>query len=117
MNEVLRQFPAVHELLAASPFNALIDNYGRNAVVSTLRHELDQLRLSAQQGIDVTSSLKADRLANIIQQHLIDSTKPCLRPVINATGILLHTNLGRAPMAEVAVEAAAMAARGYLNLE
>lgn len=117
MNDVLRQFPAVHELLATTPFAAIIEHYGRDAVVTSLRHELDQLRQIAQLGNDVASSLTADRLAVVIKQHLIDSTKPRLRPVINATGILLHTNLGRAPMAEVAVEAAAMAARGYLNLE
>ena len=43
--------------------------------------------------------------------------RPRLRQVINATGVLLHTNLGRAPMAEAAAEAAALAAKGYLNLE
>lgn len=117
MNDVLRQFPAVHELLAASPFAALIEHYGRDAVVTSLRHELDQLRKMAQQGKDVTDLLATDHLGAAVNQHLINSTKPRLRPVINATGILLHTNLGRAPMAEAAVEAAAMAARGYLNLE
>ncbi len=117
MNDVLRQFPPVHELLAASPFAAIIEHYSRDAVVAALRHELDQLRSSAQQGNDVSASLTTDHLASIIKQNLIESTKPRLRPVINATGILLHTNLGRAPMAEAAVEAAAMAARGYLNLE
>ncbi|MFT3880453.1 MAG: L-seryl-tRNA(Sec) selenium transferase [Gemmatales bacterium] len=117
MDNILRQFPAVHELLAAPSFVAIIEQYGRDNVVITLRLELDQLRHAAQQGNDVASSLTADHLAVVVKQHLIESTKPRLRSVINATGILLHTNLGRAPMAEVAVEAAAMAARGYLNLE
>jgi len=117
MNDVLRQFPAVHELLATSPFVLLIESYGRDVVVNALRHELNQLRQSVQQGNDVADSLAANHLAVVVKEHLIESTKPRLRPVINATGILLHTNLGRAPMAEVAVEAAAMAARGYLNLE
>jgi L-seryl-tRNA(Ser) seleniumtransferase len=117
MNNILRHFPAVHELLAASPFAALIEQYGRDEVVTSLRHELDHLRQSALQGNEVSSSLTIDHLAEVVKQHLIESTKPRLRSVINATGILLHTNLGRAPMAEAAVEAAAMAARGYLNLE
>lgn len=117
MNDVLRQFPAMHDLLNASSFAALIEHYGRDAVIASLRHELDQLRSSAQQGHDVSTSLTTDHLVSIVKQHLLESTKPRLRPVINATGILLHTNLGRAPMADAAVEAAAMAARGYLNLE
>ena len=50
-------------------------------------------------------------------QAIIQGARPLLRPVINATGILLHTGLGRAPLAEEAVEAVSAVARGYCNLE
>src|SRR5207245_10514623 len=56
-------------------------------------------------------------VAERVAAHLRESGRLKLRPVINATGIVLHTNLGRAPVAEAAVRAAADAAAGYLNLE
>ncbi len=62
-------------------------------------------------------ALTASAIATRVDLKLAQAHQPRLRPVINATGILLHTNLGRAPLAEAAANAAYEAARGYLNLE
>lgn len=113
----LRDIPSVRELVETSSFTPLMVVYPRDLVVNALRLHLDSIRQSLQQGTDITTSFAPDRLAAAVQQQLVETMRPRLRRVINGTGILLHTNLGRAPMAEVAVEAAAMAARGYLNLE
>ena len=75
---------------------------------------IGEARLSLQNGqyaaIDALSLARRAR-------EIVLNTRPLLRPVINATGILLHTGLGRAPLAEEAVEAVAAVARGYCNLE
>lgn len=117
MTTSLRDIPSMHELMESPSFTSLLLDYPRNMVVNALRLHLDTIRQSAQQGVDITTAIMPDRLAGAVQQQLVESLKPRLRRVINGTGILLHTNLGRAPMAEEAVEAASMAARGYLNLE
>lgn len=117
MNEVLRQFPAVHELLALPSFRSLIEEFGRDVVTQSLRHILDKLRKSALQGINVAGQLNSEQLSVQIRECLIDANRLYLQPVINATGIMLHTNLGRAPLAQEALDAAVMAGEGYLNLE
>lgn len=117
MNASLRQFPAVHELLANGSFQSLAEEHGREIVLAALRNRLDQLRQDALIGVDVGGQLPVEKLVVAVGDKIKQESQPHLRPVINATGILLHTNLGRAPMADVAAEAAAMAAKGYLNLE
>lgn len=117
MNELLRQFPAVHELLASSSFSGLIEEHGRESVTHQLRQLLDELRKAAQQGVAVAEQLKIKSLSSQVKERLQESNRLYLQPVINATGIMLHTNLGRAPLAQEALDAAVMAGEGYLNLE
>lgn len=117
MTASLRDMPAVHEVLASSSFSGLLEKYPRNVLVSVLRTHLQALREKLQSGADITSELEMNRLHERVGEMLAEQMQPRLRSVINATGILLHTNLGRAPMAEEAVAAASMAAQGYLNLE
>jgi L-seryl-tRNA(Ser) seleniumtransferase len=78
---------------------------------------LADLRLRLGQGEGVDGQASADFVAARVVERLGRELRPKLRPVINATGIVLHTNLGRAPIAEEAAKAAYEAARGYLNLE
>jgi L-seryl-tRNA(Ser) seleniumtransferase len=113
----LRDLPSIHELLSSSSFLMLLEKYPRELLVTKLREELQSLRERVQQGEDVSALLGVDALAATVNTKLAEQLQPRLRPVINATGILLHTNLGRAPMAEDAAAAATMAAQGYLNLE
>ncbi|MFO0814747.1 MAG: L-seryl-tRNA(Sec) selenium transferase [Gemmatales bacterium] len=117
MPTALRDFPAIHEVLSSNDFASLLAEYPRELLVNSLREQMNLLRQAALQGQDVMAGLQPEVLANMVRASILEALKPRLRTVINATGILLHTNLGRAPMAEVAAEAAASAARGYLNLE
>jgi L-seryl-tRNA(Ser) seleniumtransferase len=117
MSNPLRSLPAVHDLLGSPAFARVLEQYPRETVVEAVRGRLDQLREELKSGKETNGQIDAQQLAGQIQEQLSAQTKPRLRQVINATGVLLHTNLGRAPMAPAAAEAAALAARGYLNLE
>jgi len=109
----LRQLPAVNTVLEQDELAAVWQLRGREAVVRAVRAAIGEARLSLQNGqyVAVDAPSLARRAREIVQD-----TRPLLRPVINATGILLHTGLGRAPLA-AAVEAVCTVARGYCNLE
>src|SRR5947199_6876759 len=66
---------------------------------------------------DWSSDVCSSDLVAAIDRELTRIVRPSLRPVINATGVVLHTNLGRAPLADAAISAMATVARGYSNLE
>jgi L-seryl-tRNA(Ser) seleniumtransferase len=112
----LRNLPQVQRLLEMPAANTLCLKYGHDAVTNALRDTLELLR----------AQLKSNELAavpdtSIILAHateaLMQSHRPGLRRVINASGIVLHTNLGRAPLAAEAIAAVAEVAAGYCNLE
>ncbi len=111
----LERLPSVDALLRHASISPLLSEYPRDEVVRAIRAALDSrreaLRAGAQAGVD------ARDVARELRERLFERSRPSLRPVVNATGIVLHTGLGRAPLAEAAVEAAADAARGYCNLE
>src|SRR5690349_17690333 len=109
----LRELPAVSKLLNLPALAALRARHSHDAIADAARGELDSLRgdLISGQPIDL------DTLGERIVARLERAAAPRLRTVINATGIVLHTNLGRSPLHEEAARAAYEAARGYLNLE
>jgi L-seryl-tRNA(Ser) seleniumtransferase len=111
-----RALPSVHEVLELPAVQTLAGAHAHDAIVAAIRHELDELRQRLGEGETFDGS-PADVVAQRTAQRLQRELEPKLRQVINATGIVLHTNLGRAPMAEGAAQAAFEAARGYLNLE
>jgi L-seryl-tRNA(Ser) seleniumtransferase len=117
MSNPLRALPAVHDLLTAPAFADLLREYPRERVVEAIRGRLDALREDLKRGKADSQGMDAPSLAEELAMQLATESKPRLRSVVNATGVLLHTNLGRAPMAASAAEAAAQAAQGYLNLE
>ena len=114
MNEALRNLPAVHDVLALPQLQDLV-GYSRELVTEAVRAELNCLRQAIRDGKVKTVDIAS--LASRVHRRLVSSLRPNLRPVINATGIILHTNLGRAPMATAAARAAQEAAQSYLNLE
>ncbi len=94
---------------------ALEARYGRAAVVDALRAEAAAIRAQASAGHapeDVVTAIE-----RAIPARLAASAAPSLRGVINATGVIVHTNLGRAPLARAAAERAATLGAGYANLE
>ena len=104
----LRAIPSVNELLAEWPGGKAA---GAHAAVTA---ELDEERAAIRAGAAPRS--KRD-LASAIEWRAHRSALPSLRPAVNATGVVIHTNLGRAPLAESAAKAVAEVARGYSTLE
>jgi L-seryl-tRNA(Ser) seleniumtransferase len=113
----LRNLPSVHELLQLPEVQALAAQHAHDVIVTAIRMELHETRRRLLAESPGDGQLRLDAIAAGISSRLAREAKPKLRPVINATGIVLHTNLGRAPMAEEAARAAYEAARGYSNLE
>ena len=112
----LRQLPAIHHLLNEA--DALCEQYGREAVADTLRDVLSQTRqaiLNGDTGDDVP--LDTQTLLQRTDHMLQQAFQPTLRPVINATGVIIHTNLGRALLSEAAQQAVQDVASQYSNLE
>jgi len=112
-----RQLPSVNEVLQASSIQALASDWPHDRVVVAVREELASLREKLSRGEPLDGAVNIETLAGHVAERLARQFQPKLWPVINATGIVLHTNLGRAPVAEAAAKAAYEAARGYLNLE
>jgi L-seryl-tRNA(Ser) seleniumtransferase len=107
-----RALPSVNALLEAPAIRQLLERAPRATVVNAVRAALEHAR--ASEGMVPRDE---QSWAAAIDTELRRIVRPSLRPVINATGVILHTNLGRAPLAEVAVEAMTSVARGYSNLE
>lgn len=116
LNERMRKLPRVDALLADPACALLIDAYGRTAATHALRAELDATRqlLQNDQTADVP---QAAAILFGTAARLESAMASSLRRVVNATGIVLHTNLGRAPLSEAALRAMAEAGKGYSNLE
>jgi len=118
----LRDLPSVEQLLQNS--TRLIDVYGRPLTLDALRLTLDEARarfklvLSRVEGTKPEAGLPAiDDILTQAESHLAAWTAPTLLPVINATGVILHTNLGRAPLSKATIAAMIEAAANYSTLE
>jgi L-seryl-tRNA(Ser) seleniumtransferase len=117
MTNPFRNLPRVDDVLGAPPVAALAGQHAHERIVAAVRAEIESLRELLKSGKDLDGHADAVSVAQRAAQRLEQEYRPKLRRVINATGIVLHTNLGRAPVAEEAARAAYEAARGYLNLE
>lgn len=109
-----RDLPAVHALLDHPRVAPLIGTLGREHVVSVVRAVLDEARGCLARG--EPAEIRLPNLAEQVASRL-HAERPNLRAVLNASGILLHTGLGRAPLARAALDAVCEVARGYCNLE
>ncbi len=117
MSDPRRRLPSVESLLANDVFEGLLEEYPRTRVVAAIRGEIDDVRTSlSQSGMDGGDLETVSGWVDRVSARLAREDVPSLRRVINATGVVLHTNLGRAPLAAAAVRAMA-AASGYANLE
>ena len=114
---VVESIPALDRLLRDENFAAPIARYGRDEVVRALRARLDVLRTQARAGALDASRLASATIAAAVTAELQCHHGPKLRAVFNLTGTVLHTNLGRSPLPDAAVEAVVRALRAPLNLE
>jgi len=111
-----RLLPSVDQALQRPEVQALVEIHGRPAVVTALRSALEALRgraAASAEGLDVAVA----RLADDVARRLEAARRPSLRRVLNATGVVVHTNLGRAPLSTEAAARVAEIAASYSNLE
>lgn len=116
--DLLRQIPSVDELLTQPRLTALLQRVDRDVIVEIARTVLADIRAritgaGPAEVIALDSSALEERVAFMVERMLASS----LEPVINATGVILHTNLGRAPLSAAAVEEIRHSATSYSNLE
>jgi len=114
--ELLRSLPSVSSLLEHEEVAEWLHGIPRAAVVSSLQAALDDLREKILSG-EIQEAVEVDDVLGVAEEALVECSIPSIRRVINATGIVLHTGLGRAPLCDAAVEAVADGAAGYCNLE
>lgn len=116
---LFRELPSVDELMRRKPFAGLIQEYGAPAVTDAARSVLARLRYEiASRLVDANSlHLALDGLTAAVERQIRRDLSYSLRPIINATGVILHTNLGRASLAQSALEHIAEIAGVYSNLE
>jgi len=117
---LLRQLPSVDELLQEPSIREMVQALPRWAVVEAIREVLERWRrmLATGQSESAPADLPS-RAALVVEvkQIALRLNRPALRRLINATGVVIHTNLGRAPLAEVGIERIVEVAQGYSNLE
>lgn len=112
-NPLLRQLPSVDSLLGQA--DHLISQFGRDKTKKALQEALNTIRQQILGG--ATVDISPDAFIELAHIRLISQFLPTLRGVINATGVIIHTNLGRAPLAKSAQEAMLAVASGYSTLE
>jgi L-seryl-tRNA(Ser) seleniumtransferase len=118
-SELYRQLPSVDEVLRRPDLADAVAHEGRTVVVDAARAVLERVRLEINGGhLDERGvELAVSGLGDAVTQELRRGIACSLRPIINATGVILHTNLGRAPLAQAALGNILEIASGYSNLE
>ncbi|MEM7417847.1 MAG: L-seryl-tRNA(Sec) selenium transferase [Gemmatimonadota bacterium] len=124
MTDPRSRIPGVDALLQSEPVVALVDQYGHLRTVDALRAAIEEVRgliSAASEGPERAEweavVEDAEMYADAVRDRLEAADRPSLRHVVNATGVVLHTNLGRAPLAAEAVHAMQRVAGSYSNLE
>jgi L-seryl-tRNA(Ser) seleniumtransferase len=118
-SELYRKLPSVDELLRSEAVAALIAHHGQTAVVDAARTVLNRLREEISSGAldEHKTALALSGLTIALETQLHHDLGCSLKKVINATGVILHTNLGRAPLSRSALEHVVEVSAGYSNLE
>lgn len=113
---LLRSLPSVDQLLQHEASERLVNHYGRSLTIDAIRNLLEQTRQTILQH-DTLPNTTPDHLLSQTETRLAEQLAPTLQPVINATGVIVHTNLGRAPLSEAALAAVRAVGEGYSTLE
>ncbi|MEE9295925.1 MAG: L-seryl-tRNA(Sec) selenium transferase [Phycisphaerae bacterium] len=115
--EQLRALPPVSELLDTDRARLWSKTTARADIVDALRAALEQTRECILTNSRPQAPVDREDILRLAEDWLVRQTTPSLRPVINATGVVLHTGLGRAPLSRKAIDAIVKGASGYCNLE
>ena len=110
----LRQLPSVDQLISSKDMTDYISLYGRSLTVDAVRRVLNTFRSNHRPGDAVPTE---PALISEVGEQLAAWTANTLQDVINATGVILHTNLGRAPLSSAALQAMSESASAYSSLE
>jgi L-seryl-tRNA(Ser) seleniumtransferase len=119
VQERLRRIPSVENLLQLEGIQEALSRHPRKLILASIRHVLEQKRKLLLEDPELAQTLSLDppHLLQRVLEHLQKISAYTLQNVINATGIIVHTNLGRSLIAEEAVERLQLICRGYNNLE
>jgi L-seryl-tRNA(Ser) seleniumtransferase len=112
--EKFRQLPGVDKVLSNKKVSHYLNIFSQEVVVDVVRKYIDNARKRIENGREVLSE---DEIIEGVVSYLQSFNTPTIKPVINATGIIIHTNLGRAPMSQEAILAMDLASTGFNNLE
>jgi L-seryl-tRNA(Ser) seleniumtransferase len=117
--DLFRELPSVDELLRRDGLRSLAHQFGHAETVEAARKFIEELRgrIAADSLDEAALASSVEDAAAAIERRLQESLSYSLRPVINGTGVILHTNLGRAPLGEAALQHVMEVARGYSNVE
>lgn len=119
--KMLREIPKIDEVLLCLKKGSVFNDFSKDLVVTTCREVVDKIRraivAAGEKGKDLTLAITIEGVALEVQERLMQLRSYKLRRVVNATGIILHTNLGRAPLCNEALERIVEVSRGYSNLE
>jgi len=118
-SELFRKLPSVDDVMRGPAVDSLTASYGHDSIVDAARVVLGRLREEIASGLLDSDGLELalSGLAGAVENQLRQALGYSLRPVVNATGVILHTNLGRAPLGEAAIEHIRQTAACYSNLE
>ena len=114
---LFKKLPAIDKWIASETGISLTAEFSRKEVVDVMREHLNEVRDGLNNGLIELPNFNSPEYAALMRVDLLKKRSPSLRRTINATGIVIHTNLGRAPLAIEAIEAMVRIARGYSNLE
>ncbi len=109
-----RRLPSVDRVLSSPEVRALSARYAADTIVDLVREELDAARRAIAGG---GRSPTLQRIVSDVLRRADSTLAPTLHPLVNATGVIIHTNLGRAPLSDDTLSAMAAVGRGYSNLE
>lgn len=116
-NDYYSNIPATHQILDIIEQYPWSSSYSHKQLVETIRQTTQEIRNASKKNNVETNNFTIDSIINKVHNSLLQNYIPSLRKVINATGIILHTNLGRAPLIRQAVTDIEKIATGYCNLE
>ena len=116
--DILRRIPAVDQLLLRANISSWVVRTSREFVVAEIQKLLQGIRDAIQSdSLRSETDITAEALEIALVENLQTRLRPNLRPVINATGVILHTNLGRALLSKTAQETLSASSANYTNLE
>lgn len=115
--EALRSIPAIEQMLSREPFLGMQEQYSRDLITEALRTVTTEVRQQILSNAEVAELPDDSAYVALVRAELKSLIAPALRPIVNATGTITHTNLGRSLLSDSASESLAQAAANYVNLE